>query len=436
MRGNRDLDTLVREFQGRTPLRASLLLLTIIAIVLATLVWAWITEIDDVTRASGRVVPAGDVQVIQAADAGVISAILVAEGDIVAAGDPLVELDRVIQTSQLDREVQRAYALRARIERLSAEIDGREVVFSADLLSQAFELATSELALFAGRAAALTAQIGVFERRFEQRRQEQVEARSALESAQRTLALLMEEREIIAPLVARGAEPRTRLLALSRQEEEIRARVVSEQMNIARLQTATSEVEDTIASTRSTFRAEALRDLADATGELAALRPSLPALESLADRTSLRAPVAGVVNRLNRSTVGGTVRAGDDVVEIVPIDAALLVEAFVLPKDIAFLRPDQPVRVKFTAYDFTRYGALDGRIVRIGADAVRRSARDEAEVFVVVVRTDGALLDADGEQARIIPGMTAEIDILAGRRRVIDYILQPIERVRERAFRE
>ena len=119
--------------------------------------------------------------------------------------------------------------------------------------------------------------------------------------------------------------------------------------------------------------------------------------------------------------------------EIVPIDDALLVEAYVLPQDIAFLRPDQPVRVKLTAYDFTRYGALEGRILRIGADAVRRSERDEAEVFVIVVRTEGALYDADGAQVRIIPGMTAEIDILAGRRRVIDYLLQPLERVRARA---
>jgi adhesin transport system membrane fusion protein len=130
------------------------------------------------------------------------------------------------------------------------------------------------------------------------------------------------------------------------------------------------------------------------------------------------------------------VRAGEEVAEIVPLDDALLVEAYVLPKDIAFLRPDQPVRVKLTAYDFTRYGALEGRILRIGADAVRRSEGDEAEVFVIVVRTEGALYDADGAEVRIIPGMIAEIDILAGRRRVIDYLLQPLERVRARAFRE
>jgi adhesin transport system membrane fusion protein len=223
---------------------------------------------------------------------------------------------------------------------------------------------------------------------------------------------------------------------LRRQEESLIGEVATAQTSIARLATAIAEVEDTIEATRSQFRSEALRELADATAELAALKPSLPALENLAARAVLRAPVSGVVNRLHRRTIGGSVRAGEEVADIVPVDDALLVEAYVLPQDIAFLSPDQPVRVKLTAYDFTRYGALEGRILRIGADAVRRRERDEAEVFVIVVRTEGAILDADGQQVSIIPGMTAEIDILAGRRRVIDYLLQPLERVKASAFRE
>ena len=150
----------------------------------------------------------------------------------------------------------------------------------------------------------------------------------------------------------------------------------------------------------------------------------------------LRAPVRGIVNRIHRRTLGGAVRPGEDLVEIVPLDDSLLVEAYVLPQDIAFLQPKQPVRVKISAYDFTRYGSLEGSILRIGANAVRRDERDEGEVFVVTVQTTGAILDADGLQVRILPGMTAEVDILAGERRVIDYLLQPLERVRSRAFRE
>lgn len=436
MSSERDLDRLVQELKGRTPLRASALLFTIIAVIVAIVIWASVTKIDDVTRAPGRIVPAGDVQRVQAAEAGVIRAVFVEEGQKVEAGTVLVELDAITQSSQLDRELQRAMALEARIARLTAEIEGRAPEFPAELERLASQLVVSERALYSGRIAALRSEIGVLERRLEQRRQEQIEARSALQTAQRTRAILAEERAIVAPLVERGVEPQTTLLNLRRQEEDLAGRLAAAEATLSRLETAMVEVEDTITSTRDRFRAEALRDLADATAELAALRPALPALESLAARAVLRAPVDGVVNRLHRRTLGGAVRAGEDVAEIVPIDDALVVEAYVLPQDIAFLRADQPVRVKLTAYDFTRYGALDGRIVRIGADAIQRSERDQAEVFVIIVRTEGALFDADGEQVRIIPGMTAEIDILAGRRRVIDYILQPLERVRDRAFRE
>ena len=436
MSTGRDLDRLVQDLKGRTPLRASALLFTIIAVIGAILIWAWVTEIDDVTRAPGRIVPAGDVQRVQASESGVISAVFVEEGDMVEAGSVLVELDAIAQSSQLDREIQRALALEARIERLTAEIEGRAPDFPPHIVTAAPEVVVSERALFAGRAAALGSEINVLDRRLEQRRQEQIEARSTLTTAQRTQAILDEERAIIAPLVARGVEPQTTLLALRRREEDLAGRIASAEAAFSRLATALVEVQDTVESTRNRFRAEALRTLADTTAELAALRPALPALESLAERAVLRAPVSGVVSRLHRRTLGGAVRAGEDVAEIVPLDDALVVEAYVPPQDIAFLRADQPVRVKLTAYDFTRYGALDGQIVRIGADAVQRSARDEVEVFVIIVRTEGALYDADGEQVRIIPGMTAEIDILAGRRRVIDYLLQPLERVRERAFRE
>lgn len=436
MSNGRDLEALSRDMEGRTPLKASALLFTIVAIIAATFAWAFATEIDDVTRAPGRVVPASDVQVVQAADAGVIRAILVEEGQVVTAGDPLIELDGIVQSSQLDREVQRALALTARIARLSAEVNEQAFEFPPELLEQAPEIVTSEQALFAGRSAALTAEIGVAERRLEQRHQEKAEAEAALASAQRTARILSDEIAIIEPLVERGIEPQTSLLALRREEEALSGEIATRRAQSARVTTAIAEIEDGMIATRSEFKAEALRDLADATAELAALKPTLPALETLADRAVLRAPVAGVVNRINRRTVGGTVRAGEDVAEIVPLADALLIEAYVLPQDIAFLGPDQPVRVKLTAYDFTRYGALEGRIMRIGADAVQRSERDEAEVFLVTVRTQSELFDADGEKVRIIPGMTAEIDIIAGKRRVIDYLLQPIERVRDRAFRE
>lgn len=436
MKGNRDLDALARDMRGRTPLRASLLLFVIVAVVASALLWAGLTEIDDVTRAPGKVVPAADVQRIQATEDGIIRRVFVEEGAVVEAGTPLLELDALVQNSQLDREMQRALALQARIERLSAEIDARPLAFPPALDRDAPELTASERALHAGRAADLAAQIAVLDRQRQQRLQEKDAARIELETAQRSMTIAAEERALLAPLVERGIEPRTTLLALRQREEDLTGRIAGAQSALARLESALLEVADSIAATRSRFRAESLRELADATSELASLRPALPALESLAARAVLRAPVKGVVNRLHRRTLGGAVRAGEDVAEVVPLDDRLLIEAYVAPQNIAFLRAGQSVRVKITAYDFTRYGMLDGRILRIGANAIRHNERDEAEVFVITVQTEGAILDADGQQVQILPGMTAEVDVLAGKRRVIDYLLQPLERVRARAFQD
>lgn len=431
-----DLDALERELRGRTPLGASALLFTIVGVIAAAVLWASFTWIDDVTRASGKVVPAGDVQVVQATEEGLIRRVFVAEGQEVAAGDPLVELDSLVQESQLKREMQRALALQAQIARLGDAIEDRPIAFPPDLERDAPEVAASERALHLGRAADLAAQLAVLDRQRQQRQQEAEVARIEIDTSERQLSIVAEERTLLEPLVERGIEPRTTLLALRQREEDLAGRIARAKATLQGIGAALSEIEDTAAATRSRFRAEALADLADATAELASLRPALPALQSLADRAVLRAPVRGIVNRLHRRTLGGAVRPGEDVVEIVPLDDRLLVEAYLLPQDIAFLQVGQPVRVKLTAYDFTRYGALDGRILKIGASTVRRDERDEAEVFVVTIETSGAMLDANGAQVRILPGMTAEVDILAGKRRVIDYLLQPLERVRAHAFRE
>ena len=431
-----DLDALERELRGRTPLGASALLFTIVGVIAAAVLWASFTWIDDVTRASGKVVPAGDVQVVQATEEGLIRRVFVAEGQEVAAGDPLVELDSLVQESQLDREMQRALALQTRIARLGAAIEDRPIAFPPDLERDAPEMAASERALHLGRAVDLAAQLAVLDRQRQQRLQEAEVARIEIGTSERQLSIVAEERTLLEPLVEREIEPRTTLLTLRQREEDLAGRIAGAQATLQGIGAALSEIEDTAAATRSRFRAEALADLADATAELATLRPALPALQSLADRAVLRAPVRGIVNRLHRRTLGGAVRPGEDVVEIVPLDDRLLVEAYLLPQDIAFLQVGQPVRVKLTAYDFTRYGALDGRILKIGASTVRRDERDEAEVFVVTIETSGAMLDANGAQVRILPGMTAEVDILAGKRRVIDYLLQPLERVRAHAFRE
>jgi len=436
MARDRDLDRLAREMRGRSALRGSVLLFTILAFLAIAAIWAARTEIDDVTRAEGRIVPSASVQVIEAAEPGVLQALHVKEGQVVEQGDLLMELDGTLLDSQLDQEQQRAYGLMARIERLQAEIDGADLVFSPDLVARAADVVKSETALYRGRQSELQAEIDILERQRLQRRQEYEQGLVDRQTAEDTLAVLTEERDIMEPLVERGMEPATTLLSLRRSEAEWRGRKVRARAALARLQSALDEIDDRIAAQRSRFRSAALTDLATATAELAALKPALPALQSRAARSRLRAPVRGIVNRVHKATLGVMARPGEELIEIVPLDDTLLVEAYVLPDDIAFLYPGQPVKVTITAYDAARYGSLSGEIVRIGADTITRSERSEEEVFVVEIRTTDTILDADGVGVEIMPGMVAQANVLKGRKTVLDYLLKPVVRVRDRALRD
>ncbi|WP_170326692.1 HlyD family type I secretion periplasmic adaptor subunit [Ruegeria arenilitoris] len=431
-----DLATLAREMRGRSPIRGSLLLLVIASCLIALGLWAHLTELDDVTRVDGRIVPSADVQVIEATEPGVLQSLKIREGQVVDKGMLLMEFETTQIDSQFSQEQQRAYGLMARTQRLQAEIDGTDLSFSSELIKGAPEVVRSEAALYQGRQSELHAEIAILERQRQQRQQEYEEGLVDRITADETLRLLAEERAMMEPLVEKRMEPATTLLTLRRGEAEWEGRKTRAVAASNRLKTGLDEIDDRIRATRSRFRSAALTDLAVATTELAALQPILPALRDRADRAQVRSPVRGIVNRVHRSTIGGMARSGEELIEIVPLNDTLLVEAYVRPEDIAFLHAGQSVKVKITAYDFARYGALDGQIMRIGADTITRSERNDEEVFVVEIETSNAMLDADGIAVEIIPGMIAEVDILSGRKTVLEYLLQPVVKIKDRALRE
>lgn len=431
-----DLARLARELRGGSPIRGSLLLLVIFACLVAAGLWAWMTELDDVTRVDGRIVPSADVQVIEATEPGVLRAVHVREGQVVETGAALMDFDTTQIHSQLNQEQQRAFGLTARIHRLQAEIDEVDLNFGPELIAGAAAVVRSETALYLGRQSELQAEIDILERQRLQRHQEYEEGLVDRVTADETLKVLAEERAMMAPLVERNMEPATTLLALRRSEAEWKGRKIRAEAVTSRLKSGLDEIDDRIRATRNRFRSAALTDLALATAELAALEPALPALRDRAARTQIRSPARGIVNRIHRTTIGGLARSGEELIEIVPLDDTLLVEAYVRPDDIAFLRAGQPVKVKITAYDFARYGGLDGEIIRIGADTITRSERNDEEVFVVEIRTRNAMLDANGVAVEIIPGMIAEVDILSGRKSVMDYLIQPVIKIKNQALRE
>ncbi len=432
VRAARDM---ARQMRGGNPLRASLLLVLILAFMGTAAVWAAMTELDAVTRADGRIVPSAEVQIVQPAEPGVIADIHVNEGDIVDAGAPLVTLDGRQMEGELSQAERRVLSLELRISRLEAEISGEPFNPDPALAVESPGVVASELALFEARQAALRDEIAVLERQAGQREQEVLQAETRVRTSEEILSLLREDITVIRPLVEDNIEPRTTLIGLLGREAEAVGRLAEARAALTGARASVAEIEDRIVSALSASRAEALDELARAEAELDEVRVMLPALEARFNRSVLRSPTRGIVNQIILTTVGSLARAGEPLVEIVPLGDELLVEAYLAPEDVAFVRPGQDVRVSLTAYDPSRYGSIDGNILRVGADAVTRPDRDE-RAFVVEIRTSGTLTDADDASVDILPGMVATVDILSGRRTVLEYLTEPLVRVKDTALRE
>lgn len=430
-----DFKAISRELNGRSAVSGSGLLLIVLALLIALVVWAAHTEIDDVTRAQARIVPSGELQVVQAAETGQITALLVGEGQSVAEGQPLMRLDPTQLRAQYDEARNQADALRARIARLEAELSGDDPAFPEDLQTSAPRLISAERALFLGNLARLADEHALIDsqRRILDRAADR--ARAEADLARTSRALLDEEITLIQPLVERQIEPELTLISLRREAAEQDGRIALAEAESARIEAERADLDEQERAMQSRFRAEALDRLAASVSDLGVLEQRLPALSARTERTELVAPLDGVVNRVMVTTLGGVVSQGQALIEIVPDGAGRRVEAYVSPADIAFLRPDQPVKIRLTAYDAARYGALDGHITRIGADAVEAPEGD-AQVFVVEVSYEGQLTDADGRALEVIPGMVAEVDILSEKKTVLDYLTRPVIRVKDRAFRD
>lgn len=416
-------------------LGGSLLLVAIILLFGSGMFWASVAEVDEVTRGQGRVVPSQQIQVVQSLEGGIVQRIAVREGQIVEAGDVLIELDRTISGSEFNQVRQQYYGLMAKMHRLIAEVNDTELTFTEEIEQNAPAVMQTERRLFEGRRIELQSEVRVLQGQLYQRQQELSEARVQLRTAERGLQLAQAERALVAPLVERGLEPETSRMHLDRTINEMQGQREAAALAIERLGAAIQETEDRRQALVDRFRSVALSELSETTGRVAELEESMTARQDRVTRSDIRSPVRGAVNRVLVTTVGGVAQPGMPLVEVVPLDDQLLVEAFIRPADIAFLHPGQHATVKLTAYDYARYGSLAGQVETIGADAIKMPDTEET-MYAVRVRTEGVLTDAAGEPLEIIPGMVAEIDILAGKRTVLNYLVDPVVKVKDRAFRD
>jgi membrane fusion protein, adhesin transport system len=431
-----DFKRLSRDMAGREGIAGSAILATIVALVVIVILWANWAEIDNVTRGEGRIVSSVQNQVVQAAEGGVILRRYVSENTVVTEGEVLFELDPVDASSELNRLVQRLAALDIKELRLRAEIEGGDFVLPADLGARAPLVTLTEQSLFAARRAELAGQLAVLDQRLQQRRQDQRAAENNLGTAERTGALLEEEIAVVAPLVRDNIAPATRLLELQRQLEQSRGD--QDRALVAAAQSASGliELETEIDNARAGYSLRAMDELNGVVAEQGELRESLPRLQERVSRTVIRAPMDGIVSRLNFRTEGGFVNTGDVILELVPTGEALIIEARIMPQDISRIRLDDAVMIRLSAYDSARYGSVDGRVIEISPDAVVDQANQGASHYLVDVEIVGELRLETGELVTFIPGMTATIDVLSGKRSVMEYFWQPVARIQELALRD
>ena len=431
-----DFKTLSREMAGREGLAGSTILVTVIALVALALIWANWAELDSVTRGEGRVVSSVQNQMVQASEGGVILRRFVSENSTVAEGEVLFEIDPVDASSELNRLAQRLAGLDIREMRLRAEIDGVGFEVPADLNARSPLVALTEQSLFAARRAELAGQLAVLEQRLQQRQQDLRSAETTVGTAERTAGFLEEEIAVVAPLVRDNIAPATRLLELQRQLEQARGERDRALVSIDQARSGMQELETEIANAEANYSLRAMDELNTVVAEQSELRESLPRLEERVSRTVIRAPMEGIISRLNFRTPGGFVNTGDVILELVPTGEALIIEARIMPQDISRIQVEDYVRIRLSAYDSAKYGTVDGRVIRISPDAVEDERGSGMSHYLVDVAIEGELVLDTGEVVRFIPGMTATVDVLSGKRTVMEYFWQPIARVQELALRD
>jgi membrane fusion protein, adhesin transport system len=414
--------------------RASDLLLFTVLLALAALVaWAAVSQVDTVAQAAGKVIPSARVQAVQSLEGGIVQEIHAVAGQAVESGDLLVSLSPVQAGGDLQTRRQQVLALGARIARLQAEVDQRSPAFPNGADGSA-EFVGVERAAFESRRSEQASQAAMLSAQIAQKSKEQEEMQVTLATARRALATAQSEREVLARLVEQGLEPRLELLRVENTVSEAEGRERGTRVAIERLQQAMEETRARRDTMLQNFRSQAREELNRAINELRALEQGMPQLQDRVARTLLRAPVRGIVNRVFVNSVGGVAKPGETLVELVPADDERVVEVLVSPRDIGFVKEGQTARVKLTAYDYSLFGALSGKVVQVGADAVTNE-RGEA-FFMVRVRTDHTALENHGRRLPIMAGMQAQVDVVTGSKTVLDYLLKPLVSVREGAFRE
>jgi len=416
-----------------TPRTTHLILWLIIILLGSLLWWAYYFEIDEVARGEGKVIPSSQIQVIQNLEGGILSELLVKEGEVVEKDQVLLKIDDTRFASPLRESESQRGALQAKVARLKAEAEHKAFEIPNDIDEQDKAFWKNEQLLFLARQQGLQATVSILDQQRQQKSQEIRELKSKQSQLEKSRDLVQKELKITRPLVKQGIMSEVDLLRLERQANDLQGEMETTKLGIPRIEAGLEEIKRKVEETTANFRSTARSELNENKAKLSGLSETNVALEDRVKRTAVRSPLKGTVKQIKVNTVGGVMQPGMDLIEIVPLEDNLLIEAKVRPSDIAFLHFGQAAIIKFSAYDFSIYGGLKATVEHISADSI---SNEKGEAFFLIrLRTDKNYL-GDVKHLPIIPGMITTVDILTGRKTILEFLMKPLNKMRERAFRE
>ncbi|RUY01127.1 HlyD family type I secretion periplasmic adaptor subunit [Mesorhizobium sp. M7A.F.Ca.CA.004.04.1.1] len=424
--------------EDRPPLFASASIFIIGALFVVFVAWASFAEVDEIARGDGKVIPASKTQIIQASEAGVVQEIAVTIGQVVKKNDLIIRLDNTLNTSSLGEQQAKARALEVRIARLKYEQAGNlsgPFPCPQDIQSVAPQICDNEQKLLIARRGNFDNKLPVLKSRLDQRERELAEAQANSDRLTKNLVVSDQEAKLVDAMVKKGLMARTEQLRVEREQTELNGQLNLAGETIKKIKSSITEAQLQVEELGLQLQQEALDDLTQALAELSVVDETIRGATDKVARTDIRSPVDGIVNTLELNTVGAFVQPGAVVAGIVPTSETLLVEARVSPRDVAFIRPDQVALIKVTAYDFSIFGGIEGKVSNITADSLVDQKTGEP-YYQVRVATDKSTLQRDGKAYSIIPGMICSVDIKTGRKTILHYLLKPINKAREEAMSE
>ncbi|WP_037198183.1 HlyD family type I secretion periplasmic adaptor subunit [Rhizobium lusitanum] len=427
-----------RNIHDNPPFFARLILGLCALMIVAFVAWAAFADIDEIARGEGKVIPVSKTQIIQSSEPGIVQQINVNLGQVVHKGDMLVQLDNTTTASTLGESVAKARSLGAKVERLALEEAGAfdaQFVCPADILATAKTVCDNEEKLFEADRASYKNKLDVLHQRLKQHQNELDEARANIDRLTQNIVGAQKQYDLLRPLGEKKLVAQTEVLKVQRDLVDLQGQLKVYVESLDRLHAAINEATLQVADLGLQLRQQALTDKGQALSELSVVDETIRGASDRVKHTDIRSPVDGIVNTLEVNTIGAYVDAGKVIAGVVPTADILLIEAKISPRDVAFVRIGQPAVIKISAYDFSIFGALDGKVVNISADSLVEKDKNET-YYLVRIKTDKSALERDGKHYPIIPGMVASAEIMTGRKTILAYLMKPINKARSEALTE